>query len=124
MDETNITRYIDTCPVNDIIKYSSRSDLAKDHVSFTGAPRKHPYDPKKILLISDPFSSNTIVFEFTIEDIVHIEEISHIVSEAGEGLHLVRIWVKKGSIGIKYEPFVVADTLNFLSDTETLLQHE
>ncbi len=124
MNEMNITRYMDASPVFDIIKYSPRPDLAKDNVSFTGAPRKHPYDPKRILLISDPFSSNTIVFEFMITDISHIEEISHIVSEVGEGLHLVRIWVKKGSLGIKYEPFVVADTLNFLKDTEVLFQRE
>jgi hypothetical protein len=124
MNEMNITRYIDSVPVYEIIKYSPRPDLAKDNVSFTGAPRKHPYDPKKILLISDPFSSNTIIFEFTTSDISHIEEISHMVSEAGEGLHIVRIWVRKGSLGLRYEPFVVADTLNYLKDTEVLLQHE
>jgi hypothetical protein len=122
--DMNITRYLASGPFYDIVKYSSRPDLAKDHVSFTGAPRKHPYDPSKILIISDPFSSNTIIFEFTMADIAHVEEISHIVSENGESLHVIRIWVKKGSLGIKYEPFVVADTLNYLKDTEVLFQQE
>jgi hypothetical protein len=119
----NITRYLDSAPNYELTKYTSQPDLAGDNVAFTGAPKKHPYDPKKLMLISDPFSSNTIIFEFTITDIVHIEELSRIVSESGDGLRIVRIWVKKGSFGIKYEPFVVADTLNFLKDTEILLQN-
>jgi hypothetical protein len=122
--DTNITRYLDSGRYYEITKYSSQPDLAKENVAFTGAPRKHPYDPGKMLIILDPFSSNTLIFEFTMADISHVEEISHIVSEGGEGLHIVRIWVKKGSLGVKYEPFVVADTLNYLKDTEVLLQHE
>jgi hypothetical protein len=120
----NLIKYLDSGPFYEITKYSFHPELSKDNVAFTGAPRKHPYDPKKVLLISDPFSSNTIFFEFNITDISHAEEISHIVSETGEGLRLVKIWVKKGSLGLKYEPFVVADTLNFLKDTEILLQHD
>jgi hypothetical protein len=120
----NITPYLDQSSFRELIKYSSHPDLSKDNVAFTGSPKKHPYDQKKILLISDPFSSNTIIFEFNIADISHAEEISRIVSETGEGLKLIKIWVKKGSLGLKYEPFVVADTINYLKDTEILLQHE
>jgi hypothetical protein len=120
----NIGRYLESKPSYEITKYSIRPDLSKENVAFSGAPKKHPYDSGKILLISDPFSSNTIMYEFTISDITHVEELSHIVSEKGENLGIVRIWVKKGSLGLKYEPFVVADTLNFLKDTEVILDRD
>ena len=61
-------------------------------------------------------------FEFNINDIVHVEELSSIVNEAGESLRIVKIWVKKGSLGLRYEPFVVEDTLRYLKDTEAILR--
>lgn len=115
-----IKAFLDEGPFYEIMKYSEHSDYSKNNVAFTGAPRKHPYDKKKILLISDPFSSNTIFFEFKIADIIHVDELPRIVSEKGESLNLVKIWVKKGSLGLRYEPFVVADTLNYLKDTEVI----
>ena len=119
----NILPYLEPGEFREIAKYSSHPNLSKDNVAFTGSPKKHPYDQKKILLISDPFSSNTILFEFNIADISQAEEISRIVSETGDGLKLIKIWVKKGSLGLKYEPFVVADTISYLKDTEILFQH-
>ncbi|MBN1696415.1 MAG: hypothetical protein JW881_02770 [Spirochaetales bacterium] len=120
----SISKYLDTQTIHDIVKYNRKQDYSKGNVSFTGAPRKHPYDPKKLLLVSDPFSSNTIFFEFNLKDITHLEELSQIASEKGDILKLIKIWVKKGSLGVRYEPFIVEDTLNYLKDTEVLLQRE
>ncbi len=119
-----IRSYLETAGYFQIEKYSSHSDYSKECVAFSGAPRKHPHDLDKLILISDPFSSNTIFFEFKIEDIKHMEELPNIVSETGESLNMVKIWVVKGSLGLKYEPFVVEDTLRYLRDTEVLLQDE
>jgi hypothetical protein len=121
MDIKNI---LQTRTMRDLAKYSSHPDFSKKNVAFTGSPKKHPYDTKKLILISDPFSSNTSFMEFKLADIIHIEELSSIVTEKGDNLSLVKIWVKKGSLGIRYEPFVVEDTLNYLRDTEIIFQVE
>ncbi|MBN2531301.1 MAG: hypothetical protein JXB88_00345 [Spirochaetales bacterium] len=118
--DRSFEKFLESKPFYEITKYSGHPDYSKSNVAFTGAPRKHPYDEKKILLISDPFSSNTIFFEFKLSTISHIEELSRIVTESGEIVNLVKIWVKKGSLGLKYEPFIVEDTITYLKDTGPL----
>ncbi len=91
--------------------------LVKTHVPFSGSLQRHPYDEEKIVLITDPFSSNTIYYEFKIADITCLEELPNIVDLKGNAIVMVRIWVKKSSIGVRCAPFVVEDTLpaSFLS---------
>jgi hypothetical protein len=113
----SIRKYLSTEPLNEIVKYSTFADNSKEHVAFSGAPKKHPYDNEKIILILDPFSSHTLFYEFRIVDIVHVDELPQIATEGGESLKMVRIWVKKGSFGVRYEPFVVEDTVTILKDT-------
>jgi inorganic pyrophosphatase len=81
--------------------------LKLTHVAFTGSPRRHPYDADKVILIADPYSTNTFYYEFNAEDISYGEEMPSIVSSDGEAVTMVRIWVKKKSIGIRSMPFVV-----------------
>ena len=76
-------------------------DLIKTHVPFSGAPQRHPYEPDKVVLIPDPFSTHTIYYEFHTEDISFIE---------GNTISMVRIWVGKGSIGLRCSPFIVEET--------------
>ena len=113
----SIRKYLTTESLNEIVKYSTFADYSKGHVAFSGAPKKHPYDKEKIILILDPFSSHTMFYEFRIVDIAHVEELPQMVAESGESLTMVRIWVKKGSFGVRYEPFVVEDTVTILKDT-------
>ena len=120
----SIRNYLSTEPLNELVKYSTFADYSKGHVAFSGAPKKHPYDKDKIILILDPFSSHTLFYEFRIEDIAHVDELPQIVSEGGEALKMVRIWVKKGSFGVRYEPFVVEDTITFLKDTAFLFRQK
>ena len=94
-------------------KYSAgvdRDELFARFVSFAGAPRKHPYDPNRILLVTDPFSMHTSFYEFESEDIVYAEEINTLVTPDGETVNMVRIWVRKGSIWLHCTPFLVEDT--------------
>ncbi|MBN2443724.1 MAG: hypothetical protein JXJ04_20350 [Spirochaetales bacterium] len=112
-------KYLESKPFYEITKYSRHPDYSKDNVAFTGSPRKHPYDKKKLLLISDPFSTNTVFYEFKLEDITRIDELSQIASEEGDIVKLVKLWVKKGSLGLKYEPFIVEDTLSYLKESGT-----
>ena len=118
----SIKKYLDTESLFNITKYDSHADLPKEAVRFTGSPRKHPYDQNKIILIAEPFSSHTGFFEFNISDILYVENKSNLVSDSGASITMADLWVKKGSIGIKYDPFEVANPLKFLRDSDTLLQ--
>ncbi|OGQ96739.1 MAG: inorganic pyrophosphatase Ppa [Deltaproteobacteria bacterium RIFOXYD12_FULL_57_12] len=84
--------------------------LWKNHVPFSGSPQKHPYNPQIILLVADPYSSNTSYFEFNTSDISHIEELPNIVDPEGQTITMVRIWVKKSSAAVRCTPFIVEDT--------------
>ena len=35
-------------------KPKSIKNLHESHVPFSGSPRKHPYDPTRVILITDP----------------------------------------------------------------------
>jgi inorganic pyrophosphatase len=84
-------------------------DLRKLYVAFSGAPLKHPYDAKKVILVVDPYSGNAFYYEFRIEDILFFEELPNIVNQEGESLTMARLWVKKKTVGIRCTPFIVED---------------
>ncbi len=84
--------------------------LKHENVSFTGSPRKHPYDSDKIILVADPYSTNTFYFEFEKSDISYAEELPSVVNMEGNTVTMIRLWVKKGSIAIRSTPFITADT--------------
>lgn len=84
--------------------------LRVENVSFSGSPRKHPYDSEKIILVADPYSANTFYFEFSKNDIACVEELPSIVDMDGVTLTMVRIWVRNGSIAIRSTPFIAGDT--------------
>ncbi|MFB3925996.1 MAG: inorganic pyrophosphatase Ppa [Syntrophales bacterium] len=74
---------------------------------FIGSPMKHPYRDERMILIMNPFSSRICYIEFNINDIEAIEEMHSIVDRSGESLPMVKIWVRKGSLGVKSSPFIV-----------------
>jgi hypothetical protein len=84
--------------------------LRMENVTFSGSPRKHPYDPDKIILVADPYSTNTFFYEFSKNDIVYVEELPSVVDMDGTTLTMVRIWVHKGSIAVRCTPFITGDT--------------
>ncbi len=88
----------------------NREELSANFISFTGAPRKHPYDSSRLLLVLDPFSQHTSYYDFETGDIAYAEEVNTLVTPEGESVTMVRLWVKKGCIGIHSSPFQVADT--------------
>ncbi len=83
--------------------------LKESSVPFSGSPLKHPFDPKKIILIADPYSHNTFYYEFRAEDIAYVEELPSMVSIDGENITMTRLWVKKRCVGVRCTPFVVQD---------------
>lgn len=86
--------------------------LRDTHVAFSGSPYQHPYDEAKVILVSDPFSTNTSYYEFRSTDIAFVEELPSLVDMEGHVLLFVRIWVKKGRRALRCTPFLVEDVLH------------
>ena len=84
--------------------------LRKTHAPFTGSPLKHPHDPKKVILVPDPYSSSPFYYEFKSNDITFVEKLPSIVNIEGEAITIVRFWVKKMSLGMVCTPFLVEET--------------
>jgi inorganic pyrophosphatase len=110
-------------PFRELLQESSRFELESykkpkegkrlrdSHVAFSGSPYKHPYNETKVILVSDPFSTNTSYYEFRSADIAFVEELPSLVDMEGQVLLFVRIWVKKKSVALHCTPFLVEDVL-------------
>lgn len=90
-------------------KNKKSEDLRKTHVPFSGSPHKHPHDPKKFILVVDPYCTS-VFYEFETSDVEFAEELPHIVNIDGETVNMLLVWVKKESIGLRCSPFVVSNT--------------
>jgi len=97
-----------------------KSDPPQDALAFNGSPRKHPYDDEKIILIVEPQSGESAIYEFRAADVVGAQDLPSPVTEAGESYRIVRLWVRRGSVGIRYEPFEVDSPLRFLNGPHAL----
>ena len=102
-----IETFLEEAKKFDIQTYKKSPEIKLDFVPFSGTPQRHPYDKDRLLLIADPFSTQTFYYEFNTADIEGIEQLPRLVTMEGESVTMVRVWVRKGSIGIKSIPFVV-----------------
>ena len=105
-----IATFLEKAKKFEVDTYNRIPDLRTNHVAFTGAPRKHPADEDKIVLIVDPFSTQTFYYEFKTVDIEGVEVLPSLATMNGKSVTMVRLWVKKGSVAVKSIPFVVEDT--------------
>ncbi len=99
----------------DVEAYKKPKDwksLSKTHVPFTGSPRKHPYDQNRVVLVADPFSTNTFYYDFKTRDIDYIEELASIVTIEGDTVNMARIWIRKKAVGVRCTPFIVEDVVS------------
>ncbi len=90
-------------------KYTEPMRLADEAVPFIGQPKKHESESDKIFLRLNPLSSNGAILEFKTEDIVFAENVKTVSQKDGAAFQIVKIWIRKGSVGIKLEPFSVQD---------------
>jgi len=107
----NKISYLEMLPLSSITKYSKGQHA--DGVPFTGFPRAHPSDKSKLILVNDPLGIEPAVLEFKIEDILFVDEVPSAVTEAGEGVPFVKLWIKRGAVGVILEPFEVNDPIQF-----------
>ena len=104
--------YLEYLPPNKIAKY--QGGPPKNGVSFCGYPQQHPTDNKKIILVYDPLGDNPAVLEFKIDDLLYVEDIPQVVTEKGEGIPMIKLWIRRGARAMLLEPFEVDDALHFL----------
>jgi len=105
----NSINYLEMLPLNSIAKYAKGQ--SQDGVPFTGYPRVHPTDKNKLILVYDPIGNEPTILEFRLEDIRFVEEVLSVVTEAGEGVPLVKLWVQRDAVGMILEPFEVSDAV-------------
>jgi hypothetical protein len=104
--------YLEFLPHNKIIKYPGSTP--KNGTCFTGYPQQHPTDKNKIILVYDPLGEIPAVLEFKLDDVLYVEDTQQAVTEKGEGIPLVKLWIRRGARGMLLEPFEVNDSLDFL----------
>jgi len=114
----NSMNYLEMLPLSGIAKYSKNQP--NDSVPFTGFPRAHPSDKSKLILVNDPLGSEPVVLEFKLDDILYVEEIPSVITEEGEGVPLIKLWIKRGSVGVILEPFEVSDPVQFTAKVRSL----
>ncbi|QQO08365.1 hypothetical protein [Breznakiella homolactica] len=114
----SISSYLNTLPLSEVIKYAGGPP--KDAIPFEGVPKQHPSDKKKLILLYDPLGETPTVIEFKLEDLLHIEDLHSAVTEAGEGIHLVKLWIRKGARGVIMEPFEVDNPIYFKQKIEDI----
>ena len=90
-------------------KYVDPSRLADEAVPFVGQPKQTESEQDKIYLRLNPLSSNGALLEFKVKDIIYAENVKTVTHEDGTAFQIAKIWIRKGSIGIKLEPFSVQD---------------
>lgn len=119
----SITEYIESAPLFDMVRY--RNQAAMDAVAFVGTLRKHPYDQEKCLLLTAAKQAprgiaEGSIIEFRIADVLAADELPLSVDEEGSARSLVRIWVKRGALALRYEPFEVGDSMLGMAESASL----
>lgn len=90
-------------------KYTDPNRLNNEAIPFIGQPKQSNSDPNKIFLRLNPLSSNGAILEFKTEDVVFVENVKTVSQKDGTAFQIVKLWIQKGSVGIKLEPFSVED---------------
>ena len=103
--------YLEPLPLKKIAKYSGGPP--KNGVPFTGYPQQHPTEKTKLLLVYEPLGKSPAVLEFKLDDIVYVEEVPQAVTEKGEGIPMIKLYMRKGARGMLLEPFEVDESVNF-----------
>ena len=115
MDITGLSfsgNYLAYLPLNKIAKY--HDGPPKNGVPFIGYPQQHPTEKNKLILVYDPLGINPAVLEFKADDVLYVEDLPQAVTEKGEGVPMVKLWIRQGAHGMLLEPFEVNDLASFL----------
>jgi hypothetical protein len=106
--------YLENLPRNWMVRRAGNSP--REGIPFTGYPRQHPSEKDKVILVYEPLGQNLAVLEFMLEDVLFVEEVLQAVTESGEGLPLVKLWIRRGARGVLMEPFEVDEPPRFAGE--------
>ncbi len=112
------SHYLENLPAYELTKLTDTPP--KNAVSFDGHPRQHPLEKNKFLLINDPLGENPVVLEFSLEDVLFIKDLHSLITEDGESLQVVKLWIRKGARGVIFEPFEVDQPISFIDKTKEI----
>lgn len=79
----------------------------EDYIPFEGSPKRHPTNDNILILIANPFEVDKKFFEFYLDTISAIEEIGTLTSDDNKSAYQIRVWVKKGTMAVRSETFIV-----------------
>jgi len=79
----------------------------EEYHPFEGSPKRHPTNENILILITNPFEENKKFYEFHIDKIIAVEEIGTLASDNNKSIYQIRVWVKKGTMAVKSETFIV-----------------
>ena len=105
-----VSSLLEFLPLNEIAKYGEGPP--KNSIPFTGYPQHG--EKNKLILVYDPLGANPLVMEFKLDDILYVEEVHSAVTEAGEGVPLIKLWIRRGAHGVILEPFEVDNPIKFI----------
>jgi hypothetical protein len=88
-----------------LVKYDTAQDYMKTSVCYRGILRKHPYKEDTVMLVYQPFIQPAVCYEFKIPDIIKVAELPNIVTETGENIRMVNLWIRRGSHGLFMQAF-------------------
>ena len=86
---------------------SRNINYSEEFFPFEGSPKRHPTNENILILISNPFEEYKQFFEFHMDTISAIEEIGTLTSDDCQSAYQIRVWVKKGTMAVKSETFIV-----------------
>jgi len=101
-------------PAYELELYHKHADVPQDAVAFIGSARQHPYDKEKLLVIVDEGTDEAMLLEFRVEDVLSAENLPNPVTEKGESYSKVKLWIRRGVVGVRYEPFEVDTPLRYI----------
>ncbi len=107
MDEINYVQKLLDISKNYNIDKLRNVNYSEDYQPFEGSPKRHPTNENILILISNPFEEDKKFFEFHLDTISAMEEIGTVTSNDNTSVYRIRVWVKKGTMAVKSETFIV-----------------
>ena len=114
----DIIQYIDNRTA--LEPYKDVERLQKEAIPYYGQLKRNKVDPDKVFLRIDPTGGQNVLLEFKTSDVIFVEDVKTVTGTDGGAAQISKLWIKKGSIGIKLEPFSVSDLSNAFSDMYSL----
>jgi len=82
-------------------------NYGEEYHPFEGSPKRHPTNENILILIANPFEEDKCFYEFHLDTVSAIEEIGTMTSNENKSVYQIRVWVKKGTMAVKSETFIV-----------------